>query len=140
MSIERSGHFYAAHRNQYLRGDKCFGLHGHTYYVTVSFKTPDKDRAGVTILFSELEDRLDKVLSQFDHAIIIDPEDKNLRDAIRFLETQDSQDHKTVELNGPTSVENLAEHFYYSLGGSEALDWVRVRETNSSQFYFRERE
>mgnify|MGYP003112450763 CR=1 FL=1 len=138
--IIRKGHFYAAHRNQHLRGDQCFGIHGHTYFVFAAFRTGSKDNAGVTTLFSELESRLAVVLKRFDHAILIDVEDTNLRDAIRFLETQDSQDHKTVTLDGPTSVENLAEHIFHELGGNDSLYWIKLRETNSSTFLYKESE
>ncbi len=136
MIIERTGHFYAAHRNQELRGDKCFGLHGHTYHITVGFKVGERDSAGVTILFSDLESKLNRVLNRYDHALLLDKEDRNLRDALRFLETQDNQDHKTVEMDGPTSVENLAERLYNEIG-PEDVEWVRVKETNSSTVVFR---
>ena len=36
--IKKSFHFHAAHRNEDLIGDRCFSIHGHTYYLDCHFQ------------------------------------------------------------------------------------------------------
>tara|TARA_R110000824_G_scaffold367453_3_gene556618 strand:+ start:4840 stop:5277 length:438 start_codon:yes stop_codon:yes gene_type:complete len=133
MLIERTGYFYAAHRNERLHGDKCFALHGHTYYVTAAFEVGDPRDSGVTVLFAELESALDSVLNKLDHGTLVHEADQNLVDALRFLETQDGGWHKQIVFDKPTSAEHVAEWIFAQLEAAGVdVEWVKVKETQSS--------
>ena len=139
MQIERSGYFYAAHRNQHLRGDKCRALHGHTYYLDVCFIVPDEGDNGVTVLFSELESMINKLTSKLDHSVLCDEGDEALVMSMRLLSTQDMADAKVVYFPHATSAEMLAKWFYEKLAENNGIDiaWVRMRETQSSTVIYR---
>jgi len=138
MRIERTGYFYAAHRNQHLRGDKCHSLHGHTYYVTACFNVGQEGDDGVTMLFSEIETHLSHFTDTLDHSILVDKDDSALVMAMKLLTTQDMSAHKIVHFDGPTSAEMLARWLYEKLTNCVLdVEWVRLRETQSSTVVYR---
>lgn len=73
MQIERRYRFYAAHRNPELN-DKCARLHGHRYGVSVRLVLPPT-RAGVTMLFSEIDAVLGPLFDSLDHRTLLAADD-----------------------------------------------------------------
>jgi 6-pyruvoyltetrahydropterin/6-carboxytetrahydropterin synthase len=69
VSVE--SHFDAAHFLRDYHG-KCENLHGHRYKVVVSIQTNKLDEGGLAYDFVELKQRLNKIISQFDHNFLND--------------------------------------------------------------------
>jgi 6-pyruvoyltetrahydropterin/6-carboxytetrahydropterin synthase len=72
LKIKKSFHFHAAHRNT-SAGEKCGRLHGHTYHITAffSFLPPSKQGSGVTMLFSDIEARVEPIIKALDHYLLL---------------------------------------------------------------------
>jgi len=64
IAIEKD--FDAAH---FLRGyqGKCEALHGHRYRVIAKLKSSETDEIGLAYDFTKLKQRLDDIISRFDH-------------------------------------------------------------------------
>ena len=73
MTIEKKYHFYAAHRNKEA-GEKCGRIHGHTYNVVCWF-TFDAMENGITMLFSDIDDRIEPIVKEYDHYLLMDAND-----------------------------------------------------------------
>ncbi len=84
MQIEKRYHFYAGHRNKEA-GEKCGRLHGHTYEVTCSFRFDFIEaNSGVTMLFSDIDDKVEPIIKFYDHYLLLHEEDQ-LCDALDML-------------------------------------------------------
>ena len=139
MRIEREYHFYAAHRNQTL-GGKCGNLHGHRYGVVVVIE-PERTRAGITMLFADIDRIIAPIITAHDHALLIDKNDPlhallgsehQLIDGSEPPSLSKSQ-LKVAVFDGETSVENLARSLYEQCADAGLpMSEVRVRETDSS--------
>ena len=66
--------FQAAHYLREYRG-KCERMHGHTFHVEVQIQVRDLDGAGIGIDFTEIKQKLAKVLP--DHVLLNDVYDFN---------------------------------------------------------------
>jgi len=125
-------HFYAAHRNETL-DDKCKNIHGHTYYVEVElfFKTPTNGE--ITMLFSDVDKKIDPIIQDFDHGMLInvfDPLYPYLKAA-----QQDSKinELKLIEFDCPTSVESLAKALFQAVKKTGLpISKISIQETTSS--------
>lgn len=138
MQIERTSYFYAAHRNEHLHGDKCFSLHGHTYYVTACVNVGEPKEDGVTILFSDIEHCLAQITDKLDHSVLCNLNDLALVRAMNVLIAQDNVQHKIVYFEQPTSAEYLAQWIYEELVKQDLnVEWIRLRETQSSTIVYR---
>lgn len=73
MKVRRRYRFYAAHRNPAL-ADKCARLHGHRYGVEVTLVLPPT-RAGVTMLFSDIDAALEPLFAALDHRTLLAADD-----------------------------------------------------------------
>ncbi len=126
FQLTKHYHFYAAHRNEQMKG-KCANIHGHTYYVRVGLRLTRENDNEVTMLFSDIDQQLEPIFEPFDHAFLLDKNDSKA-EAIRELAG------KVKEFDYPTSAENLARYFYKEvdarMGG--LVDYVEVQETTSS--------
>ncbi len=69
ISVEQ--HFDAAH---FLRGyqGKCEALHGHRFRVVAKVRAAGVNDIGLAYDFAELKQRLDGILSRFDHTCLND--------------------------------------------------------------------
>ncbi len=124
--LEKRYHFYAAHRNQHLQ-DKCRNIHGHTYYVTTYFSFDQPDNSGITVLFSDVDRKVEPLIKALDHALLLDVNDpiyQVLRDQDILIRTFDV----------PTSVENLCQYLYNSIRNITGLPLTRIdiQETTTS--------
>ena len=76
--LTRVFEFDAAHRVMNER-IKCYNLHGHRFKVELTFKYEEVSALGYAIDFKEIKRICGEYLdSRFDHAIILNPQDKDL--------------------------------------------------------------
>lgn len=132
INIKRSYHFYAAHRNEELVGQKCANLHGHTYHVELElcFMKPGLED-GVTMLFEEIDKKIIFIINNFDHCLILHEKDP-------LLEVLRPFEFKMMVLEKPSSVENIAEFlFINAVRYLPELMSVSVRETESAVVTYR---
>lgn len=123
--IRKKYHFHAAHRNEYLVGDKCANIHGHTYRVEVEFRFDKTADSGVTMLFSDIDKHVEPLIKMLDHCFIIHTEDP-LCDLLR-------EHTRLYELPFPTSAENMATHIFdYLQNNGLPVIAVNLQETTSS--------
>jgi 6-pyruvoyl-tetrahydropterin synthase len=101
-TVTKAFHFYAAHRNPDA-GRKCASIHGHRYGLQVSVQHPMV--GSVSILFSDLEDKVMSVIGLMDHSLILSSMDK----ALQTLVESGACDRMYV-VPFETSCENLASH------------------------------
>ena len=119
-------HFYAAHRNLAI-GGKCANLHGHTYYVEVSLRLMQASPQGVTVLFEDIDRRLEPIVKSLDHCLLLDRADPQA-DLLRQVAG------RCMEFDFPTSAENLARWLGEQIEAHwpNVLDYVQVQETTTS--------
>lgn len=123
--VTKEFHFYAAHRNEEV-GGKCANIHGHRYGLTVS--VAEQRNGSVTILFEELERRLQPLLDEVDHCLFL-----NENDPAAPALVGSGACGKVYKIGAPTSVENLAESFLRSarLLGLNVVS-LTLKETDTS--------
>ena len=126
LTIEKSYHFYAAHRNEML-DDKCKNLHGHKYDVTCKFSFTQIGDDGVTMLFSDIDRRLEPLFkSELDHSTLMSP-----TDPLRGVLIKHEQ--KIIELPHGTSVELLCGYLFGRvIDLIPSLISISIKETQSS--------
>lgn len=125
--IKKSFHFHAAHRNEDLLDDKCFSIHGHTYYLDCHFILSKDPGESLTILFSDIESRVTPIIEPFEHSFIINRTDP-------LLPVLEGKGLKLCILDHTSSVENLAMLFFRRIKSESGLNLVRIdfKETSSS--------
>ena len=140
MLIEQKHHFYAAHRNQQLASDPCWFLHGHTYHVTVCVELDQTDNCGVSILFSDLKQRIETIIKQLDHRCLLHQEDP-LYEAIRTSK-EPMLEEGLVAFPFETSVENLSAWLFQQINQSVGglLSEIRLQETTTSICCFQKKD
>lgn len=121
-------HFYAAHRNQKLKG-KCESLHGHTYTVFIEVRNPKDEQRGLGYSFEQIDKRIEPIIKDFDHALLIDENDP----LYQTLKNH-HPDFKMVRFEESTSVENVCEMLARAISKTGLnLVSVTVQETKSSK-------
>tara|TARA_Y100001973_G_C5130848_1_gene297697 strand:- start:34 stop:462 length:429 start_codon:yes stop_codon:yes gene_type:complete len=127
MNISKDFHFYAAHRNQVL-DDKCRNLHGHQYRVRFTMTYQESTANSITMLFRDIDERLEPVIESLDHSTLLDTADPAKEALI-----ESGACDKVVSLPFPTSAENLAA--YLLIRAREVIpntSAVELHETNST--------
>ncbi len=119
-------HFYAAHRNVAI-GGKCANLHGHTYYVEVALRLLQASPDAVTVLFEDVDRRLEPIVKSLDHCLLLDRADPQA-DLLRQVAG------RCMEFDFPTSAENLARWLGEQIEAQwpGVLDYVQLQETTTS--------
>ena len=125
--IKKSFHFHAAHRNEDLIGDRCFSIHGHTYYLDCHFQFEKPEKNSITMMFSEIENKILPIIGEFEHSFIINKSDP-------FYEILKDKGIKLCVLDYTSSAENLAKRFFDRISKLTTLDLMQVdfKETSSS--------
>lgn len=123
--VVKKYHFYAAHRNEKIEG-KCKNIHGHTYFLTLSFSL-NQNKNGITVLFSEIDSLISPILEELDHSFLLNKNDPKRADIEKVA-------GKVKLIEGVTSAENLARNIFYSVKNLTALNviYVEIQETTSS--------
>jgi len=129
MIIERKYHFYAAHRNK-SAGIKCARLHGHTYDIVVHIKI-EKLNNGIGILFSDIDQKIEPIIKDYDHYLLLDEKDT-------LCEILELAEEKFVKLPFETSAENLSIWLFTRIKNETKLPIVKIEfaETKSSNVIY----
>ena len=128
--INKKYHFYAGHRNENLV-DKCWNLHGHTYYITCDFEFGYDAKTGITFLFSDIDKIVDPIIKKLDHSMLIHINDPLLPFLQEFNHTQ----KEVMKLNifdFVTSAENLSKYLYNEIKKHLPITKLTFQETTSS--------
>lgn len=128
--IRKKYHFYAGHRNEYIK-DKCFNLHGHTYYVDMIFELPYNEKTGITMLFSSIDDIVEPIIKNVDHSMLIHINDPLYKYFKMFCEEENTQ-LKFTEFDEVTSAEHLAKYLFNKVAKHLPIVKIELKETNSS--------
>lgn len=124
MKLERQYHFYAAHRNPEA-GEKCGRIHGHTYKVIVTLNFRLKDN-GITMLFQDVDDNIERIVKKFDHFFMIWREDPLYGILMEAGEA-------IYGVDFPTSAENVAKHLWECISKTGLpITKLQLKETESS--------
>ncbi len=134
MILIRKKHFYAAHRNQSLCG-KCSNIHGHRYGIEVHLQ-PARTRAGVTMLFDDVDSIVDPIIDKYDHAMLINSKDPYLNE-LKGFKNADGVPIKLVIMKQETSVENVAAQLFKQFNDAKLpVVNVLVEETDSGTIVY----
>jgi 6-pyruvoyl-tetrahydropterin synthase len=130
--IKRSFHFYAAHRNDDLPKERCFSIHGHTYFLDCHFLLEKPEDRSYSVLFSEIERRVITVIDPFEHSLIINRNDP-------FFKILEPTGTKLCVLEFTPSAENVAKLLFERIKEATKLNLVQVdlRETTTSVVSYR---
>ena len=131
IKIEKKYHFYMGHSNKEA-GVKCGRLHGHTYDVVCTFAF-DHMTNGVTMLFSDIDNKVEPIVKQYDHWFLLYDQDP----LVEVLNLE-GELIKTVPFE--TSAENMAIWLYNEIKNKAQLPIVRIElaETKSSKVIYEE--
>lgn len=128
IKIEKKYYFYAGHRNK-SAGVKCGRLHGHTYDVKCFFKFTEMTN-GVTMLFSDIDKKVEPIVKYFDHYFILwdkDPLVDILKDA--------NEPHIVVPFE--TSAENMSIYIFNKIKEAGLpITRIELAETKSSKIIY----
>ncbi len=129
MIIERKYHFYAAHRNK-SAGIKCGRLHGHTYDIVVHIQ-PEKITNGIGILFSDIDQKIEPIIKDYDHYLLLDEKDT-------LCEILELAGEEFIKLPFETSAENLSIWLFTRIKNETKLPIVKIEfaETKSSNVIY----
>ena len=130
MLIKKEFHFYAAHRNELLKG-KCNNIHGHRYGVTCMFGTRRESASKhVTIEFAQFEVIEDYFRDVWDHSMLIHTSDP-------VHQYVANMNFKIVRMKRPTSVENVCFQIFGDIIRMEfPLEVLEVKETDTSTIIY----
>lgn len=130
--IKRSFYFYAAHRNDDLPGERCFSIHGHTYFLDCHFECKKPTDRSFSVLFSTIERLVTKVIDPFEHSLMLSRQDPWLP-ALQQVPT------KLCLLDATPSAENVAQVLFQRIKEETGLRLVQVdlRETTTSIVSYR---
>ena len=132
MVIEKTYHFYAAHRNK-AAGEKCGRIHGHTYDVKCQFKFNELNDSGVTCLFSDIDKVVEPIIKSYCHWFLLYENDP----LVAVLEMVQEPIKK---LPFETSAENMALWLFQRIKRETQLPIVKIElaETKSSNVIYSE--
>jgi 6-pyruvoyltetrahydropterin/6-carboxytetrahydropterin synthase len=126
IKINKKYHFYAAHRNK-SAGEKCGRIHGHTYKVQCEFKFDTMGDDGVTVLFSDIDARVEPIIKKYCHWFLLYEKDP-LCDLLSLA------DEPFLSLPFETSAENMAIWLFNEIKTQTRLPICRIElaETQTS--------
>lgn len=129
MKIEKKYYFYAGHRNK-TAGEKCGRLHGHTYDVKCIFNF-DTMVNGVTMLFSDIDKKVEPIIKYYDHYFILWNEDP-LCDILKFA----NEPYREVPFE--SSAENMAIWLFNRIKNEAKMPIERIElaETKTSKIIY----
>jgi 6-pyruvoyl-tetrahydropterin synthase len=132
IKINQTYHFHGAHRNRDLK-NHCRFIHGHTFHIRVLFIFPDSD-GELTILFSELKEKVNKVLDAYDHAFCIHEKDE----LISFIQSV-IPDQKFVFCSSEPGAEFLAKKIFHEIKNTGLpIVELGLKETTTSEVIYKD--
>ena len=131
LKIEKKYYFYAGHRNKEA-GIKCGRPHGHTYDVVCTFAF-DKMENGVTMLFSDIDKKVEPIIKEYDHYFLLYE-----KDPLVELLSLANEEFKTLPFE--TSAENMAIWLFNRIKNEAKMPIVKIEfaETKSSKVIYEE--
>ena len=131
IRIEKKYHFYAGHRNKNA-GEKCGRLHGHTYDVKCLFEFNEMNN-GVTVLFSDIDAKVEPIIKYYDHYFLLFQEDP-------LCDVLDFHDEPYRKMPFETSAENMAIWLFNRIKNETGLNIIQIdlAETKSSTVSYAE--
>jgi len=133
MKVAKRFRWEAAHRLPWHEGE-CWHLHGHSYRMVVELEGKLED--DMLLDFKHVKRILTPLVEKWDHAVLVDEDDTELREAMEVLDT------KTYVLPCDSTAENLCSYVanYLIDHGREALldhqiDRVTVRLAETETCY-----
>jgi 6-pyruvoyl-tetrahydropterin synthase len=131
LKIEKKYYFYAGHRNKEA-GIKCGRPHGHTYDVVCTFAF-DKMENGVTMLFSDIDKKVEPIIKEYDHYFLLYEKDP-LVELLRLA----NEEYKTLPFE--TSAENMAIWLFNRIKNEAKMPIIKIEfaETKSSTVIYEE--
>lgn len=131
LKIEKKYYFYAGHRNKEA-GIKCGRPHGHTYDVVCTFAF-DKMENGVTMLFSDIDKKVEPIIKEYDHYFLLYEKDP-LVELLRLA----NEEYKTLPFE--TSAENMSIWLFNRIKNEAKMPIVKIEfaETKSSKVIYEE--
>lgn len=130
--VKRSFHFYAAHRNEDLPTQRCFNIHGHTYFVDCTVESHQLEDRSYSVLFSDIERRVQAILDDFEHSMLINRNDP-------YFPTLEGLGTKLCVFDVTPSAENVCRIIFERIRDTTGLNVVQVdlRETTTSVVSYR---
>ena len=131
LKIEKKYYFYAGHRNKEA-GIKCGRPHGHTYDVVCTFAF-DKMENGVTMLFSDIDKKVEPIIKEYDHYFLLYE-----KDPLVELLSLANEEFKTLPFE--TSAENMAIWLFNRIKNEAKMPIIKIEfaETKSSKVIYEE--
>jgi len=137
--VNKEYKFSSAHRLS-KHAKRCKYIHGHNYRVQVQLESMELDNNDMVIDFSLLKEIMDSVLDKYDHALILNSNDKELFNSI---DSKYTERHVIFEGTDPTA-ESMSEKFFWDIIqelknrdlNHITLDVVKVWETDSAYAEF----
>lgn len=132
VKIEKTYHFYAAHRNK-AGGEKCGRIHGHTYDVKCIFTFNELNDGGVSCLFSDIDRLVEPIIKSYCHWFLIYENDP----LVTILEAVGEPIKK---LPFETSAENMSIWIFNQIKRETQLPITKIElaETKSSNVIYEE--
>lgn len=126
------GHRLSKHKG------RCFNFHGHNFVIEIQLSTPELNRDDMVIDFHDLKKFVNMVIDKFDHAVVLNPNDKKniefFKEAGYRIEFISNGDHD------PTA-EVFSRYLYSEFTNTfsvHTVDFVRVWESDDSMAEYSE--
>lgn len=103
--IKKRFRFEASHRLLNHKG-KCNNIHGHNYKVDVYIGSLELDDMGMVIDFGDLSQLKDWINSNWDHSIIINEDDQEIKSLLK------NSIFRIYEMKGNPTAENMAKFLF----------------------------
>jgi len=138
--IKRSFDFPMSHRLS-KHTEKCKNLHGHNFKVTVCVQSETLDKNDMVMDFSELKEILKPIEDSFDHAMVLNQTDIQLKKNVEAC----LEGSKIVLFPYDPTAEKLAEGifktidlYFSSIDSDISVDYVEVFENERSSALYSE--
>ena len=135
MKIVKEFKWGMAHRLRNHNGP-CFNIHGHTYHMKVVVKG-ELNKLGMVMDFADLKKVVqEKVISVFDHALLISDEDiilrRHMQNLSKDLKNDVGRNLKIVIVKGECTAENLVKIIFDKLKAHLNIVKIELWETPTS--------
>ena len=135
--ISKEFSFSMGHRLSKHRG-LCKNFHGHNYKLIVGIKSEHLNDADMVMDFGDLKYIVNEVIDYFDHAFMINTDDKIMIEKMRDV----LPDLKILAVPYEPTAEKMAwaiyKHVASKLRSPVQIDYITVYETDTSQATYTE--
>jgi len=135
--ITKEFKFPMGHRLSKHKG-LCHNLHGHNFKVQVTVESEELNSNDMVIDFSDLKKVVNSILKEFDHAMVLNPQDT---DTIEYMKSNDNllifitdefdDQDPTAEILSKYLYEEINRHLYLHSDNLVSVYSVKVWENDS---------